>query len=73
LVGIAAGETVEKAKPIVKQHLFDQNLAVIYYEPEGPIISRTGDKCIVASCYQWFMNYGEDEWKEFVRSHLLSD
>jgi leucyl-tRNA synthetase len=73
LVGIAAGESVEKAKPKVKQHLLDEKLAVPYYEPESEIISRTGDVCIVASCYQWFMRYGEDEWKEFVRKHLLSE
>ena len=73
LVGVAAGETVEKSKPIVKKHLLEAGMAVPYYEPEGLIISRTGDKCIVASCYQWFLNYGEEEWKEFVRAHLLSD
>jgi len=73
LVGIAKGETVEKSKPIVKQHLFDEKMAVPYYEPEGKVVSRTGDNCIVASCYQWFMRYGEEEWKEFVRSHLKSD
>jgi len=73
LVGICKGELVEKAKPKVKQHLLDEKLAVPYYEPEGEVISRTGDTCIVASCYQWFMNYGEESWKEFVREHLLSD
>ena len=73
IVGVANGEKVEKAKPIVKQHLMDAGLAIPYYEPEGKIVSRTGDLCIVASCYQWFMKYGEDEWKEFVRKHLLSD
>ena len=51
----------------------ESGMAVPYYEPEGLIISRTGDKCIVASCYQWFLKYGEEEWKEFVRAHLLSD
>jgi leucyl-tRNA synthetase len=51
LVGIAEGESVEKAKPKVKQHLFDQGLAVPYYEPESEVVSRTGDQCIVASCY----------------------
>ena len=44
-----------------------------FYEPESEIISRTGDVCIVASCYQWFMKYGEEVWKENVRRHLLSD
>lgn len=73
LVGLCAGESVEVAKPKVKQHLFDEKLAVPYYEPESEIISRTGDLCIVASCYQWFMRYGEDEWKEVVRKHLLGE
>jgi leucyl-tRNA synthetase len=53
--------------------MLDTGLACPYYEPESEIISRTGDTCIVASCYQWFMKYGEDEWKESVRAHLLSD
>lgn len=70
LVGIAKGQSVEKAKPIVKKHLLEAGLAVPYYEPEGEVVSRSGDQCIVASCYQWFLKYGEDEWKEFVRAHL---
>ena len=73
IVGICEGEAVEKAKPKVKQHLLDLGLAVPYYEPESEIISRTGDQCIVASCYQWFMRYGEEFWREEVRKHLLSD
>lgn len=44
-----------------------------YYEPEKEILSRTGDACIVATCYQWFLKYGEDDWREFVREHLSSD
>ncbi len=73
LVGVAAGETVENAKPKVKQHLYDEDLACPYYEPESEVVSRTGDQCLVASCYQWFLKYGEDEWTEFVRAHLTSD
>jgi len=73
LVGVAAGQAVEKAKPVVKQHLLEAGLAVPYYEPEKEVISRTGDRCIVAACYQWFLKYGEEEWKEFVREHLSSD
>lgn len=70
LVGLCEGESVEIAKPKVKQHLFDTKQAVPYYEPESEIISRTGDVCIVASCYQWFMKYGEEQWREVVRAHL---
>lgn len=43
IVGVAKGEKVEKAKPVVKKYLMDQNLAVPYYEPEKEIISRSGD------------------------------
>mgnify|MGYP006091330045 CR=1 FL=1 len=43
IVGLCAGKSVEEAKPIVKQHLLDEKLACPYYEPEGLIISRTGD------------------------------
>ena len=59
LVGVAKGEVVEHAKPKVKKFLLDSKLAVPYYEPESEILSRTGDQCIVASCYQWFIRYGD--------------
>jgi len=48
-------------------------MACPYWEPEGEIISRTGDQCVVGSCYQWFMKYGEEEWREFIREHVMSD
>lgn len=73
LLGVGAGHIVEKAKPIVKQHLLENNLAVPYYEPEGEIVSRTGDQCIVATCYQWFLKYGEDSWRDQVKAHVTSD
>jgi leucyl-tRNA synthetase len=73
LVGVAEGQLVEKAKPLVKKYMLEQNLAVPYYEPEGEIISRTGDTCIVATCYQWFMKYGEEGWKNQIKEHVLSD
>ena len=51
LVGLAAGELVEQAKPKVKKQLLDDGLAVLYLEPESEVVSRTGDSCIVGSCY----------------------
>lgn len=72
LIGVAEGEKVEDAKPKVKKMLLDEGLAVPYYEPEKEVISRSDDKCIVASCYQWFLRYGEDTWREEVRDHLKS-
>lgn len=73
ITGIAEGQGVEQAKPIIKKHLFDNNMAVPYYEPEGEVVSRTGDNCIVATCYQWFFRYGEDQWKDLIKEHVTSD
>jgi leucyl-tRNA synthetase len=73
IVGVGEGLIVEKAKPIVKQHMLDQGLAVPYYEPEGEIVSRTGDQCIVATCYQWFLKYGEEAWRDQIKAHVTSD
>ena len=58
---------------MVKKHMMDEGLAIPYYEPEGLVISRTGDTCLVANCYQWFIKYGEENWKNFVQDHVLSD
>jgi leucyl-tRNA synthetase len=48
LVGIAQGQRVEEAKPVVKEHLIKNSQAIIYYEPESEVVSRSGDQCIVA-------------------------
>lgn len=48
LVGPAKGERVEVAKPIIKEYLMKEGMAVPYYEPEGEVVSRSGDQCIVA-------------------------
>lgn len=48
MVGNCSGKKVEEAKPIVKAQLIAENMAVTYYEPEGEVVSRSGDQCIVA-------------------------
>jgi len=53
--------------------MLDEGFGVPYYEPENEVISRTGDSCIVALCDQWFLTYGEEEWKKFVKEHVKSD
>ena len=72
-IGIAAGQKVEIAKPIIRKQMIDDGVAVPYYEPEKEVIARTGEPCIVALCDQWLLDYGEDSWKEKVREHVLSD
>ena len=64
--------SVEKAKPIVKQHMISQGDAFVYFEPEKEILSRTGDSCIVAFVDQWLLDYGEESWKSKVKDHIMS-
>ena len=63
IVGVHAGKPVQEAKPLIRQMLIDQGLAFPYCEPEGLVMSRSGDECVVASMSQWYMNYGEESWK----------
>lgn len=43
LVGLAKGQRVEEAKPVIKDQLLKEGSAIVYYEPEGEVISRSGD------------------------------
>ncbi|SOV04995.1 probable CDC60 - leucine--tRNA ligase, cytosolic [Ustilago sp. UG-2017a] len=63
LVGTYKGEPVQEAKNKVRDQMIKANLAFPYAEPEGKIISRSADECVVALCDQWYMDYGEESWK----------
>lgn len=54
----------------VRDELIKQNEACIYYEPDGVVISRGGENCVVGFVDQWFLNYADEEWKEKVREHV---
>lgn len=61
---------VQEAKNLIRDLLISQNEAFPYAEPEGVIISRSGDECVVTLAPQWYMDYGEESWKALVESHL---
>lgn len=63
LVGDFKGQSVQDAKPRVREQMISAGLAFAYAEPEGLIISRSSDECVVALCDQWYLDYGEDSWK----------
>ncbi|WFC95607.1 leucine--tRNA ligase [Malassezia brasiliensis] len=63
LVGKYKGESVQEAKAKVQRDLIAEHLAFAYAEPEGRIVSRSGDDCVVALCDQWYLDYGEPSWK----------
>ncbi|KAI0136910.1 hypothetical protein BJ170DRAFT_603701 [Xylariales sp. AK1849] len=62
-VGDFKGEKVETAKPKVRQQLIDAGEAFAYSEPERKVVSRSGDDCIVALMDQWYLDYGEESWR----------
>lgn len=63
LVGDHKGKKVSEAKPLIRKMLEQESLAVPYSEPEKKVMSRSGDECVVALTDQWYLLYGEDEWK----------
>ena len=70
LVGPYAGSKVAEVKKLIQRDLVQSSHAVIYYEPEKPIISRSGDECVVALCDQWYLDYGNEDWKQQAREAL---
>ena len=63
LIGDFKGESVQDAKPKVRAALIEKGVAIAYAEPEGLVISRSADECVVALMDQWYLDYGESEWR----------
>lgn len=66
------GEKVEVAKPKVRQLLIDAGEGFAYSEPEKRVVSRSGDECIVALMDQWYLDYGEESWKQQALKHVAN-
>ncbi|XP_017875830.1 leucine--tRNA ligase, cytoplasmic isoform X2 [Ceratina calcarata] len=64
LVGPYKGKKVQDVKKQMQNDLIKDGHAVIYYEPEKTIISRSNDECVIALCNQWYLDYGEEIWKK---------
>ncbi|KAI1787323.1 leucine-tRNA ligase [Ganoderma leucocontextum] len=63
LVGEFKGLPVQQAKPRVREQLIASGQAFAYAEPEGLIISRSSDECVIALMDQWYLDYGEALWR----------
>jgi len=72
LLGSQAGKKVCDAKPAVRGELIAAGHAVPYWEPESLVMSRSGDECVVADIDQWYLKYGEEEWKGCVLNWVKS-
>jgi len=70
------GRKVEDAKNLVRKQLIEQGHAFAYAEPDGKVMSRSGDECVSALLDQWYMNYGtaetggDDEWAQTVLEQI---
>jgi leucyl-tRNA synthetase len=69
-VGSQKGVGVEDAKEAVKKELIAAGLAARYWEPEEEILSRSGDKCVIAFIDQWYLKYGTPDWRDPVLEHV---
>lgn len=72
IIGKYKGEKVEAAKPKVKADLIAAGEAFVYNEPESLVMSRSGDECIVSLEDQWYIDYGEENWKAQAEECLAS-
>ncbi|KAJ7944735.1 Leucine--tRNA ligase, cytoplasmic [Quillaja saponaria] len=72
LVGEFAEKKVQEAKPLIRSKLLEIGQAIMYSEPEKRVISRSGDECVVALTDQWYITYGETEWKKLAEECLSS-
>ncbi len=57
-------------KNVIREKMIKAGEASVYFEPENLVVSRLGDECVVALCDQWYIPYGDEEWKKSIREHL---
>ncbi|GAU23734.1 hypothetical protein TSUD_128380 [Trifolium subterraneum] len=66
IVGEFSGKKVQEVKPLIRSKLLEAGQAIVYSEPEKRVMSRSGDECVVALTDQWYITYGESEWKRLT-------
>ena len=57
----------------MRQELIAAGHAIPYFEPESCVMSRSNDECIVALTDQWYLPYGDEQWKNIVKDHIHSE
>ncbi|TEB21473.1 leucine-tRNA ligase [Coprinellus micaceus] len=72
IIGEFKGEPVQEAKNKVRDAMIKAGLAFPYAEPEAMVTSRSADECVVALMDQWYLNYGEPEWKKQTEGLLAN-
>ena len=70
LVGKYKGKLVKEAKAKCKTDMIAEGKAIAYAEPEKLVVSRSGDECVVCFTDQWYLDYGEEQWRDVVLKHV---
>ncbi|KAG8908800.1 cytosolic leucyl tRNA synthetase [Tulasnella sp. 403] len=70
LVGEFKGMEVSDAESRVREWMIEAGEAFLYYEPEGLVVSRSGDECVVALVDEWYLDYEDEAWKAQARKLL---
>uniref|UniRef100_A0AAX7SFZ4 Leucine--tRNA ligase, cytoplasmic n=1 Tax=Astatotilapia calliptera TaxID=8154 RepID=A0AAX7SFZ4_ASTCA len=66
------GQKVQDVKKPIQKMMVERGEAMIYMEPEKQVMSRSADECVVALCDQWYLDYGDAEWKQQANEALKS-
>lgn len=69
-VGACKGKKAAEAKIILREEMIAKGEATNYHEPEGIVMSRSGNECVVAFCDQWYLKYGDELWKSHLKEHV---
>ncbi|XP_054481364.1 leucine--tRNA ligase, cytoplasmic [Anoplopoma fimbria] len=64
------GQKVQDVKKPIQKMMTERGEAMIYMEPEKQVMSRSADECVVAHCDQWYLDYGDAEWKQKANEAL---
>ncbi|TNN40310.1 Leucine--tRNA ligase, cytoplasmic [Liparis tanakae] len=72
LVDGYAGQKVQDVKKPIQKMMVEKGDAMIYMEPEKQVMSRSADVCVVALCDQWYLDYGDAEWKQKANEALTT-
>ena len=72
LIEMGAGPVFTPPTPLSKSAPTITDTGLTVYLPESNVVSRTGDRCIVATVPQWYLRYSDSVWKFQVLEHIRS-
>jgi len=70
LVGDHEGVSTKEAHGKIKSDLISSEDGIVYYEPQTPVISRSGVECVVSLTEQWYINYGHSPSKTKIQQYI---